>query len=458
MKQTRGATVDDRFSRDFANPRVSDEKPSAAASQDEGPKVWQPYDPTSDEFEPLGEPPLTQPAAEAPKKHTWVKVLLAIIAAVAGYTLVSTLVTLSLLTVGIASCTRSLSDEPVRDTKETMAFIKDPAVTQRDLETFDTLRVSIDDAIYDDEEYSAGELRDSLTGGTWPAEPLGHDDINNPRNPQLWVRLAELAEDELEARTGESWEIMDFAYPFPDNGPIPVPPKRTETSYASTRLICTSGEDAGLCCEVDHYRWSDPVRFEDDLERCREAYEEKRLLLEKVSALDLVSGRRHILDAGFLYLWDEGEDDPLRDPEIFASLVEEVGTLVGDYAHVYLLAQDTPLLLSYEPLSNAYPNKKDSEEVPYETCQQRLLSASVAYWLDTGESEQLLVGNWSSHDDRPVVENLEGTLIEEVQEDPAEDPQDGSQGDLAEETQGVPQEDPQDAPQDEPQEDQQEDS
>lgn len=69
------------------------------------------------------------------------------------------------------------------------------------------------------------EIRSALEKGSWPGDYCGYGESSSP---QLWVRLAQLAQDYLEEKTGETWTVVDFTYPFPDNGPIPVPPTRDE--------------------------------------------------------------------------------------------------------------------------------------------------------------------------------------------------------------------------------------
>ena len=170
-----------------------------------------------------------------------------------------------------ASCASSCSDSPIGDSREAAAFIASLDATSRDLGTFDALRGCFESlheslAVHDqaglgstERLLSVDELRSQIALGEWPSDDGG------ALSPRVWVRIAELSQDYLEEKTGEQWEVVDFAYAFPNNGPIPIPPTRDENSHTSTLLLCTDGADEGTFAYVMYYRWRSPALFEDDL-------------------------------------------------------------------------------------------------------------------------------------------------------------------------------------------------
>ncbi|MBR2684231.1 MAG: hypothetical protein IKE22_13320, partial [Atopobiaceae bacterium] len=367
------------------------------------------------------------PSTEQPRKnpHTLLKVVITLIVGFITVNAVIALVSLSLLSLGVASCVGSCSDSPVGDSREVTAFISDRKATDRDLEVFDALRGCVE-AVHDarartassssptdDEEpaslISVDELRAMVAAGTWPDESAGYGDVDDPCSPQLWVRIAELSQDYLEEETGETWDVVDFAYPFPDNGPIPAPPKRTETSSIHTRLVCRSGQDAGLFADVTYWRWEQPARFE---ERVGEAREQRDGILASLQALethDDLAGRQFLYSGRDLYVWDQGENDPLRDPDAFVAFVNSVGDTLGAYTSVTLLMGDTPVMLAYNPLSYDYPNTRETQLVSLDTCRAMLTSGGTAFSLDYATADVLLSAYWSK--DNPCeLDDLRGTL------------------------------------------------
>lgn len=367
----------------------------------------------------------TPPQQPQKNPHTLLKIAITLVVGFITVNAVIALISLSLLSLGVASCVGSCSDSPVGDSREVTAFISDRKATDRDLEVFDALRGCVE-AVHDarartmsssnptdDEEpaslISVDELRAVVAAGTWPDESAGYGDVDDPRSPQLWVRIAELSQDYLEEETGETWDVVDFSYPFPDNGPIPAPPKRTETSSIHTRLVCRSGQDAGLFADVTYWRWEQPARFE---ERVAEAREQRDGILTSLQALEThndLAGRQFLYSGRDLYVWDQGENDPLRDPDAFVAFVNSVGDTLGAYTSVTLLMGDTPVMLAYNPLSYDYPNTRETQLVSLDTCRAMLTSGGTAFSLDYATADVLLSAYWSK--DSPCeLDGLRGTL------------------------------------------------
>lgn len=362
--------------------------------------------------------PSSASVSPAPKKqHTVLKVLALLGMGCMALSLASVLLVGSALTVGIASCAAAFSDDPIGDTKEAEAFIKDLATNERDLATFDALEGAITSlyqrraSYVDDSQHmlDPAALRAAIAAGTWPKDPEGYGDVGSNFSPQLWVRLAELSQDYLEQETGEQWEVCDFCYPFPDSGPVPVPATRGEHSCTNTWLRCTQGSDKGLVVTVNYYRWRQPAVFESTLDDARTRYEKAKELYGQFAALEALGGRRYLFGDGDLYIWSSGANDPLRDPEAFADLVNEVNGLVGPYAHVSLLVEDAPAAVNYDTLSNDYPNERPEELLPFEEAKDRLMREYPLLRPATAAGDTLLEG-YRSQDEDCTAESLTGTL------------------------------------------------
>ena len=336
------------------------------------------------------------PAGQKPRK-TW-KVFAALGAGCLAVNLIIGGLVTGLLAFGMTSCVSSCSDNPIGDSREAAAFIADRTATTRDLETFDALRGvfealhdSLQRGVTEDEGFlSVDELRAEVAAGSWPKDPVAYGGTGSSLSPQLWVRLAELAQDHLVNETGERWEVVDVSYPFPSNGPVPFPAFRDEESAVFTRLLCADGEDKGLCATVAYYRWTAPARFETDLEEAREKARQRRESCARLEDAGLLEGRRYVLADGDLYVWERGEDDPLRDKEAFLAFAGEAVGHLGDYAEVSLLAQDTPLYVRYNPLSYDYPNDRDPERMSFEEGRERLLRTGYPLELDHARGDVLL--------------------------------------------------------------------
>lgn len=359
------------------------------------------------------------PTQPPKKRHSWLKVVAIVIAVIIvgniAVAFFAAMLFASAVTVGISSCSAAISDPPIQESQQVTAFIEDQAVTDRDLLTFDALSGCFQ-SLYEHRlrydvtsDLSPDALRAQLATGAWPSDGGGYGEVSSTTSPQLWVRLAELAQDYLQDKTGDRWEVVDFSYPFPDNGPIPVPPKRTEISRVTTLLLCRSGDDTGLFCTVDYYRWASPTRFEDHLEDAREERQEQTQLLAQIESLETLSGYQVLLDGSELLVWDQGEEDALRDPETFVSLVNQVQGLANGYARVTLLASDTPTRISYRSVSYDYPNERDVQQMSPEACRVVLLNASSWLDMDYAKGDVLLYGS-SSADRSCTTDDLSGSL------------------------------------------------
>ncbi len=329
-----------------------------------------------------------------------------------------------LLAFGMTSCVSSCSDNPIGDSREAAAFIADRTATARDLETLDALRGvlealhdSLQRGVTEDEEFlSVDELRAEVAAGSWPKDPVAYGGTDSSLSPQLWVRLAELAQDHLVDETGERWEVVDVSYPFPSNGSVPFPAFRDEESAVLTRLLCSDGEDEGLCVTVAYYRWAAPARFETDLEEAREKARQRQETCAQLEDAGLLEGRRFVLADGDLYVWEQGEDDPLRDKEAFLAFAGEAVKYLGDYPEVVLLAQDTPLYVRYKPLSYDYPNERDPEKMSFEEGRERLLRTGYPLEVDHANGDVLL-GIYVSSGGEIEEGHLRGMLSPRAYED-----------------------------------------
>ena len=324
------------------------------------------------------------------------------------------------ITAGLVSCMSSCSDNPLADSREDAAFIADLSANDRDLEAFDALRGALD-ALHEAavrrgmEEGSAltatDDLRRAIEAGHWPK------DEGNALNPRVWVRIAELSQTWLEGQTGESWCVEDFSYPFPDNGPIPVPAVRDEDSACLTRLRCTEGSDEGLYVTVQYYRWAKEAYFEaEQLDEARASAAERKELYERILETGLIGERPCLLSDDDLYVWSTGPDDELRDPQAFLDTANELAGLLGNYGYVTLLEPDTPVYVAYDPLSYNYPNERPSEELSLDVARDMLLRAGYVQRFDHAAGDVLLRGCQQTEGEPIVLEDLTGTLAPAGQE------------------------------------------
>ena len=403
---------DGQGSADFRNPPV----PTDGARQGRqvpGAPQPQPEDRAS---VPTPEVPPADGQAEPPHKNGIWKILAALGVGCLSVHVIALLMVMAGISTTLATCASSCSDSPVGDSREDAAFIANLTATQRDLATFDALRGCFDSmheklAAHDgtglgSEERlnTVDELRAQIEGGTWPKDSGGS------LSPQVWVRIAELSQDYLEQETGESWEIVDFSYPFPDNGPIPVPATRGEGSCTCTRLLCTQGDDEGLYAHVDYYRWRTPATFEDDLAERRQRRDESRTNLSAIESSGLLGTRDYVLDGDYLYLWVQGETDPLRDQQTFLQTALEFVPYLGDYGRVVLLAADTPVNVSYDVLSNNYPNNKPLQVMGHAEARERLPLSSGVLRFDCASGDMLYTVSLKTEDQRPTFDDVRGTL------------------------------------------------
>lgn len=371
--------------------------------------------------------PVAQYQQPADKRTNWgglagrvLGILAAVGAAFLAAQVVLGAIAVGTLSLGLATCARSCSDDPIGDSRADAAFISDATANDRDLETIDALRPALDhlwerrDLIHSSSPDSAeapvtiDELRAQVEAGAWPHEPRGYGGEGGALDPQTWVRLAELAQGWMEGETGERWQVYDFAYPFPDSGPIPVPATRGESSSVTTRLLCVSGEDEGLCVDVQYYRWRTPATFESDLEQVRGQLGERTAALREVSESSLLAGRRFLVDGAELYVWSTGEDDGLRDPEAFAAFANEAVSGLPLSA-VSLMVPDTPVVVSFWALSYDYPNDRPSEGMSLEDAQRSMTYAGNVCSFDYAQADLLLRGtSWGG--EKIAVGDLRGVL------------------------------------------------
>ena len=308
----------------------------------------------------------------------------------------------------VSSCVSSCSDSPTHDSQEIRSFIKDPKVSQRDLATFDALRGCIesmhdwkalsiarngDDGTGEETHrrlMTVDELRQALERGTWPGKGSGYETVDSPHSPQLWVRLAELSEDQIEEATSEDWEVVDFAYPFPHGGAAPVPATRGENDVVRTLLVCRSGEDEGLYATVYYWRWADPARFEVRIDEARENRDAMTSAVQALEESAALGGRQFLYDGGSLVVWEQGEYDSLRDPETFAEFANECVRLLGDSARISLVKRDTPVTLGWNKFSADYPNNREPESLSLDEAAEQLLLSGRRRFVDCADADILL--------------------------------------------------------------------
>lgn len=352
------------------------------------------------------------PSTKRSSKLGWtiLKVVGFLAAGYVGASLLFGVVLATVFAVGVSSCATSCSDNPIGDSRENAAFIANLDANDRDLVVFDALRGSIDSLTEtlarrsDDPAMTADELRAAVARGSWPK-----NDVSEALSARVWVRIAELSQDWLESETGEQWEIVDFSYPFPDNGPVPVPAVRGEDDCCFCRLLCTQGDDQGLYVSVRYYRWAEAAYFEHTLDDSRAAALEQQQLVKELESTGLLGTRKWLMSDDDLLVWELGEDDELRDPATFVTTANELTSHMGVYRHVTLLKLDTPVVLGYNWLSTDYPNKKPLETVSFEDARQRLLMCDRALYHDHAAGDVLLDGCRKT-DEEVTLESLSGTL------------------------------------------------
>ena len=327
---------------------------------------------------------------------------------------------LGTMTLGLSSCMHSCSDNPIGDSRENAAFISDRMASEHDLEVFDALRGSFEALHKQMVRWEATEgaallpvddLREQIAAGTWPK------DEGEALSPQVWVRIAELSESWLEEQTGEGWQVMDFSYPFPDNGGMPVPVKRDESDCCVTQLLCTEGDDEGLYTTVNYYRWARDAYFAaEHLDSNRSDAVKRTELYDQIADTGLVGNRRFLIAEDNVYIWSEGEDDALRDKGSFLTMATELSELLGDYDYVVLLEPDTPVMVGYDTFSHNYPNRRSPEELSFDKARELLLRAGRARTFDHATGDILYSICRRGGDEAIDEENLTGTLSDEGSE------------------------------------------
>ena len=339
------------------------------------------------------------------------KVLAILGAGCLGVNLVVTAITMLVISVGLASCVSSCSDSPIQDSRKNASFISDLTATERDLAVFDALGGAID-ALQtkrrtgSDDVPTADELRAQVAAGSWPKDK----DERDAWSARVWVRIAELSEDWLEAETDEQWEVADFSYPFPSNVSVPVPAVRNEDSRCLTRLLCLEGEDEGLYTTVAYYRWKKGAPFQSSLDESRDRMAKAEQLDQDIADTGLLGERSYVVSNGDLFVWEQGADDPLRDPEAFLGVSTQLAKLLGDYADIILLVEDTPFVIRYDTLSYGdYPNDRPTETVTFEEGRERLMRADDVFRLDHATGDELLHCACRGSEE-PTMQDLTGTL------------------------------------------------
>ena len=324
-----------------------------------------------------------------------------------------------LASTALTTCAAVLYDAPTHDSAEAKAFIENPAVTERDLETFDALSgcfaaMYVDDQVLpteieeqlalEDANEVVAQYRTLLAQGSWKAEGNYFSELNDKnsfKNPQLWVRTAQLAQDYLQDKTGQRWRIENFSFPFFASGPIPNPAQQHDEEDALvTYLVCESGQDAGLMASVAYYRWADPAYFEDAIDEARELVAERKAIADKLAKSTAMGGRSCVtvdIDPIDVYVWAQGDNDPLRDPDTFAQLVLDVAAETGaHYVDVTLLKEDAPLVLNRRYYTR-YANRPPAQIVDPAAAREQLPFGS--FTVDVAPSDMLIRQRWTEDPD-----------------------------------------------------------
>ena len=404
-----------------ARRNASNERPPAPSSH-QAPPPYQDPQPG-----PSSPPPQPSPTPPPRKDNKLLKalgigcaVMLAVNALIISLSIVA-------VVVGAVACSASCSDAPTHDARADSDFIRDKKATDRDLVTFDALRGSIE-ALHDEialdiarngddgtgEEthkqlITVDELRSLVGHGTWPDKSAGYNTVDSARNPQLWIRIAELSEDHIEEATDEDWAIVDFAYPFSSgSSAVPVPYTRDETDHTTTVLVCRNGEDEGLYAKVYYWRWENPARFEVAIDEARNTYAERVAASDAYETSGLLGGRRFILELGELYVWAQGPDDPLLEADAFVEFANSLASVEDTYLRVNLLAADTPTMLGFTPYSGTYPNKRASQSTTFEACRDAIHKGNHLCFLDSTPAD-VLYTVYRSQDRACTVDDLGGT-------------------------------------------------
>ena len=336
--------------------------------------------------DPFSQAPYNQP----PKKS---KLGLALGAVGVVILLVGVVGTITFMSGFLNSCTKILFD-PTYDSPETKAFIDDAAVTARDLETFDALRGSFEAMQYNEglgagNEYAnrrklaksqaaTDEFRAQLEKGSWPSRSTAFSTGDSWTSPQLWVRIAELAQDYLEAETSEHWRVLNVSFPFKSSGPVPdFDTSHNENSSLGITFVCESGADKGLETVVSYYRWAKPAYFESHVEDARQQLAERKQIRAAIEASDVFEGRPFALTTGdTLYVWLRGAGDPLRAQDDLGPLLYDIAGAAGlNWLEVNLIESDAPLVV-HETFHSKYGNTTEPELLDKTTAKDRLLTAN----------------------------------------------------------------------------------
>ncbi len=350
------------------------------------------------------------------------------IGATVGIAAIVVVVATALYTISaVNGCVNSLFDDPIGDSAEAKAFIYDPTVTERDLETFDILRGSFEkmhlhsrtsptlelEHLHAEEAVAAvDQFRARLEQGSWPAEDPVFAGPDSNLSPQLWVRLAQLSLDYIQEQTGESWRILNLSYPFPSNGPIPWPATRDEGTSVFTSFECETGPDKGLVTTVRYYRWARPAYFEHDVEESRAEAQEQLQAARTALSSPALEGRTCLYEPyRNIYVWSTGEDDSLREPAAFTALLEDLSGQLGDQSvSLTLLEADAPIVatrhFSGDYASNETVNIYGVEDAQVALCND----AGIA--VDFAPADQLLSQHYSvSSDGVGELDELSGYLV-----------------------------------------------
>ncbi len=289
-------------------------------------------------------------------------------------------------------------DSKIQDPPEVAAFLSDERVSAKDVEVAKALKGSIDalgkrGSGGEGAPRSADEYVSALESSRWPDVGEGWEsDPQSPWSAKAWIRLAELAEAWIEEETERSWDVIDFAYPFPDNGPIPVPATRGERDFVSTRLVCTTGAAKGLVATVRYYRWERSAyhMLDSALEELDEARASEEAVRQAIAALPEVGGREVFSCGSEVYVMESEVDAtenayPLRDQATFDEVIEAVVEVASDQgahrtSYVSLIPYAERIDLRLDPLSSAYPNETLVEGASHEDA--ILLLESGCYELD----------------------------------------------------------------------------
>lgn len=275
-------------------------------------------------------------------------------------------VALAVAGAALAGC----SDTKVHDLPQAEAILAEEGVSEDDIRMAEALRGSIE-AVREERAGSAPTTVDeyigSLREGRWPGKGDGWPSEGADSNPKLWIRLARFAERWTEDATGEDWDVLELAYPFPYGTPIPT--GRDEDTAVTAVLICNSAGHGGCVVMTRYYRWAAEPRmgFDGTPDEAKAKMSLARVENQKIAAAG--GGGWDVLGSGSGSTWVMPPSD--ASGGTVPTGITEAGENAGRY--LYWVPRSKSLDLAYMPCGH-YPNETSLEDVPLAKARDLLLT------------------------------------------------------------------------------------